>query len=212
MQWGPRGRSALLGDAVAEPPGVAHDLLHRLSGAAHPDVPDHELDGASDGGVGARTPTAEQRLTGRHREIVDDLATDDHERPRRVRGHHQPGQVEPRLEHRVERGQHHGHVLGPAPGHRGVGRDRLDRGHAVRGRDRADDVARTTTGCLDELIDQCTRGCERGQTVGEAERVAELGPVAGIDVLGKVVTHGQPGELERSRVRLNAATGSRTAR
>ena len=78
-QRGPVGITFVFGEAIAVLAGVAHGRAIYTSGHAAAHVSDQQLQGASDGGVGA-VALAERVHPRVHTDTLCDLAVDDHHR------------------------------------------------------------------------------------------------------------------------------------
>jgi hypothetical protein len=91
-----------------------------------------------------------------------------------MRGRLHTVQIEPLFQHRFDRGDHQGHVLGPATRHGAVDGDLLDGGNAItRGND-ADDFTRVALQVCEHAFDRSSRWRHDGQTVRPLIAVAEL--------------------------------------
>ena len=129
----PAARLLVLADAGAELPRLAEGRHVHLARPPPADVADHELQGAADGGVGAR-PLAEDVAPAVESDLVADGSVDDEERADEVGGGQHPVQVEGVGAGRFDRGDDHRQVPGPAAGHDGVDGDLLHRGRGQVGR------------------------------------------------------------------------------
>ena len=108
-----------------------------------------EADGAPQRGV--RAPAGSEHVAaGVEAEARSDRTVDDEQRRRAAGAGDRAVQREGGIGHRLQRGQQHRHVLGPAAGHHGVDRDLLGRDRAPARRLAQHDVVRPAPGGLEK--------------------------------------------------------------
>ena len=129
----PAAQLFMLADAGADLPRLAERRHVDLAGPAAADVADHELQGAANRRVGARSLTEDVRPAVEPDRVADG-SVDDDERADEVGGGQHAVQVERIGAGRFHRGDDHREVLGLAAGHDGVDGDLLDGGRSEIGR------------------------------------------------------------------------------
>ena len=161
--------------------GAVETAGHRPQDVAH-----HEAERPADRGVGAKAGPEAPALTcdvelAAYRPVHDhDLGRTSQCRRRRV------GDVA-FIEQRPHRGQHDGHVVGPAARHHGVDGHLLGVHRDLAGGHVADDVRGFDAARHEEFGDPLRRGREDGEAIGPAAVEVRL---AEVHVIGILVAHG----------------------
>ena len=163
----------VLGDAQAVLSGAALGRLVQLVGSHAEDVQDGEAHRPTDGRVGAEArpedvaPRVEPEL-GADRTVHDQQGA--------AAGRALPGtRGRPALvDHRLERGQHHGQVLGPASRHGRADSDLAHRGRTPELGEADEDLVGIPVRLGEEPLDERGSGRDDRQTVGPALLVAVL--------------------------------------
>ena len=169
----PGGVRRLLGDAEGVLARVGEGRLVRLPRRGPPEIPEREPHRAADGGVRA-IAVAEDAVARVEAELARDRPSHDHERHAHVGRLADAVQIVRGVEERLQGGEDHREMLGPAAAHHRVDRELLDRRGAALGRDQAEALLGVAPGVLDQRLDAAPGGEDDREAVGPPAREAEL--------------------------------------